>query len=460
MDDAFGYATTAVSAKALSALDRARRGVLSHAADTMDHLNAAIEADPGYAAGHAVKGLLMMSLARRELISSAKDCLKTARQGIDHRGATTREKAYADALSAWIDGDTVRASSLLDGVLADCPCDTLTMKLVQAIRFMSGDQIGMRRSVEAVLAALPADHPDYGYVLGCHAFTLEETGEYERAEKVGRQGVELAPDDAWGMHAVAHVHDMTRRPDDGIDWIGRNRENFAHCNNFRYHIFWHLALFHLERKEFDEVLALYDEQINAPSSDDYRDLSNSASLLARLNLEGVHCDQRWQALAELAAHRLDDAVLGFADLHYLIAMAGAGRMADADRLGDRIAVHGAASPRQTDQTAAKVACGLKAFAHGDYASAFNGLSAAIPDLVTIGGSHAQRDVFVRLAVEAGIRGGAFSKTEDVLALRARKRCNSDSFADDRLHVIRSRSDRPDHAPTAVDKRHTVLATGG
>ena len=44
-----------------------------------------------------------------------------------------------------------------------------------------------------------------GYLLGCHAFTLEETGEYARAEKTGLEGLKYAADDAWGLHAVAHV---------------------------------------------------------------------------------------------------------------------------------------------------------------------------------------------------------------------------------------------------------------
>ncbi|MCU0909977.1 MAG: tetratricopeptide repeat protein, partial [Rhodobacteraceae bacterium] len=54
----------------------------------------------------------------------------------------------------------------------------------------------MRASVEGVLDAW-ADHPARGYLLGCHAFCLEETGEYAAAERVGRAGVELACDDAW-----------------------------------------------------------------------------------------------------------------------------------------------------------------------------------------------------------------------------------------------------------------------
>ncbi len=458
MDDAFGYAITVDDADALNAFDRTRHGVLSHGADTLDNLNAALAADPEFTQAHALKGLLMMTLARRELVTQARTSLETAKVCLTERGGTPRETAYIQALEHWLSGDAHVASTLLDGVLKTYPRDTLTMKLVQAIRFMSGDQRGMRASVEDVLKAIGPDHPELGYVMGCHAFSLEETGDYARAEAVGRRGVALAPDDAWGMHAVAHVHEMNCRPEDGIAWINSHRDNFAHCNNFRFHIYWHLALFHLERKEYDKVLDLYDENVNAEGSDDYRDISNSASLLARLNLEGVNCEKRWQALAEQAAHRLDDGCLGFADLHYLIAMAGAGRLSDADKLGDRIAAHGASTPCETARTAAKVACGLKAFAHGDYAEAFEGLAGGVPALVSIGGSHAQRDVFVRLAVESGIRAGAFDGTTAILEGRRQKRHAVDAFENERLAVIHSQLKRDRGHATAVQIGNAALAT--
>ncbi|MFB2351867.1 hypothetical protein, partial [Priestia megaterium] len=74
---------------------------------------------------------------------------------------------------------------------------------------------GMRRSIETVLPSYGADHPALGYALGCHAFALEETGDYTRAEREGRRAVSLAADDAWGLHAVAHVFDMTGRAAEG-----------------------------------------------------------------------------------------------------------------------------------------------------------------------------------------------------------------------------------------------------
>ena len=41
---------------------------------------------------------------------------------------------------------------------------------------------------------------------------MEEAGEFVAAEQQGLKGLSLAPDDAWGLHAVAHVFDMTAPP--------------------------------------------------------------------------------------------------------------------------------------------------------------------------------------------------------------------------------------------------------
>src|SRR5690606_18970057 len=106
--------------------------------------------------------------------------------------------------------------------------------------------------------------------------------------------------------------------------------------NFSFHIYWHLALFHLDQGRTDAVLALYDTEIRATRADDYRDLANGASMLARLEFEGVDVGDRWEELAELSARRVDDRRLVFADLHYATALLGAGADADAEALAGRM----------------------------------------------------------------------------------------------------------------------------
>jgi tetratricopeptide (TPR) repeat protein len=168
------------------------------------------------------------------MVGTAVAARTAAEAGLAASPADARARAYVAALAAWLEGRPGGAVAALERVLDDHPRDALAMKLSQAIRFLLGDAEGMRASVERVLPAYAHDHPARGYVLGCHAFALEETGAYRRAEIAGRQALWMAPDDAWGLHAVAHVHDMTANARAGIEWLTGREAAWTHCNNFRF----------------------------------------------------------------------------------------------------------------------------------------------------------------------------------------------------------------------------------
>ena len=90
---------------------------------------------------------------------------------------------------------------------------------------------------------------------------------------------------------------MQDRARAGVEWIRGLERRWDACNNFRYHLWWHLALMHLGLGEADAALALYDERVWDPASDEYLDLCNDAALLQRLELAGVNVGDRWAAVA-------------------------------------------------------------------------------------------------------------------------------------------------------------------
>jgi tetratricopeptide (TPR) repeat protein len=411
------------------------RGILSHAASTGPDLNRLLTAAPDFALGQAIRGLSCLLLGRAEMVAVAREAHAAALSGA---AATPREMAFVLALGDWLDGRPTRAAARLQAVLTAAPRDALAMKMIQAIQFVMGRPDAMRASIEGAIGAW-ADHPAQGYILGCHAFTLEETGEFARAERVGRQGVDLAPDDAWGLHAVAHVYDNTGRAQAGLDWLTGRESSWAHCNNFRFHVWWHRALMHLDLGEHDTVLALYDRDIRAEKTDDYRDIANGASLLARLELDGVDVGHRWDELADLSENRATDGCLAFADLHYMLALCGG----DRDRAAtDMIARMRAASKAsgEAQQIIAHpglhVAQGVQAFAAGEYPAAWMHLRAGRADLQQIGGSHAQRDVFDRITIEAALRSGYVDAADGLLRDRMARRAGSvDGYTAARMALI-------------------------
>lgn len=426
---------TSLPADRIDGWNRVIRGILTHAASTGPDLNAVLTAAPDFALGQAVRGLSCLLLARAEMVSVAREAHAAA---LTAAPATMREIAFVHALGDWLDGRPSRAAARLQIVLNLDPRDALAMKMVQAIHFVMGRPQAMRASVEGVMDAW-GDHPARGYLLGCHAFTLEETGDYAAAERVGRAGVALAPDDAWGLHAVAHVYDMTGRARAGLDWLSGREGSWAHCNNFRFHVWWHRALMHLDLGEHDIALAYYDTEIRREKTDDYRDISNAASLLSRLELEGVDVGDRWEELAALAEGRTADGCLAFADLHYMLALCGGARDTAAVRMIARMRAirpqHDEAQ-RVIAHPGLHVAEGLHAFACGEYSSAWVHLRAGRSDLQTIGGSHAQRDVFERIAIEAALRSGYLETAADLIRDRQARRGGAlDGYGEARLGFI-------------------------
>ena len=418
--------------------DKTINGVLSHAASTGPDLNAVIAAAPDFALAQAIRGISCMLLGRSEMVRVAHDALAAAKAAAARGAPTDREMAYVHALDDWLRGSPSAAARRMQGVMATYPRDALAMKMVQAIHFVMGRAAEMRASVESVLPHWD-DHPARGYLLGCHAFALEETGDCVGAERAGKLGIELAPQDAWGLHAVAHVYDMTARAAEGLEWLNGRESSWAHCNNFRFHVWWHRALMYLDLGQYDAALHLYDAEVRAERTDDYRDISNAASLLSRLELEGVTVGARWDELADLSENRATDGCLAFADLHYLLSLIGGDRDTAAVRL-----VAGMAAARPTESESKKIishpglktAQGLQAFAAGEYSVAWLHLQHAQADLCQIGGSHAQRDVFARITIEAALRGGYVDAAESMLRLRTKQRDGKvDGYTDRRLELV-------------------------
>ncbi|MGL4637356.1 MAG: tetratricopeptide repeat protein [Beijerinckiaceae bacterium] len=412
--------------------------VLAHGAQASSALGRVLAADPSFALGHAIKGLMLLSLARSECAVDAAACLAKAQLCISQRAVTPRELAYVDALAFWIEGDPQQAANLLETTLALHPRDALAFKFSHGIRFIMGEAKAMLRCAYRHAHGF-AGTTAYGYVLGCLAFAQEENHDFELAEQTGRHAIALQPRDAWGRHAVAHVMEMTGRSEEGSRWLRGSTESWQHCNNFSYHIYWHLALFELELGRTRDVLDLYDREIRANRTDDYRDLANGASLLARLELEGIDVGNRWDELADIASQRAHDHRLVFADLHYLMALLGAGETSTGEALVRTLRQNAQAGHSHNDRVAAAIgetaAEGIMAFHAADYRRSARLMGHALPRLQQIGGSDAQRDIFEQVAIESYVRSGDVQRACELLSKRLRKRRGHNAFASKRLNEL-------------------------
>ncbi|MBL8590314.1 MAG: tetratricopeptide repeat protein [Methylobacteriaceae bacterium] len=415
------------------AVDRAcaalRRAVLAHDRALPERLAALLAADPAHVRGWALKAIFAMTLARAELLPAATQAAETARAGLRSGAGRPGDAAYVRAAEHLTRGDWTAAIAALDSAIDRDGADSLAVKLAHSLRFMLGDAEGMARSIDGALTRIDAAHPDFGFLLGCRAFALEETFRFGEAERSGRAALEREPTDAWGLHAVSHVHEMTGRAGEGLAWIAAHPAAVESCNNFRFHLSWHEALFRLELDDAAGALSLYDGAIRAERSDDFRDIANAASLLRRLELAGLAVGDRWEELGDLCARRVADRSLVFADLHYVMALAGAGRIDSAETLARSLAAAPARSLEQTRRSriGASLAAALIDHEQGRFAACAETMLSLRPEWPRLGGSHAQRDIFEQVMLDAMVRAG-HPQARALLLTRLARRGGRNAFA--------------------------------
>src|SRR6516225_8866946 len=285
--DVHGLTVSTSSAEAGAAMEGALSSFLKFRLDAREHLSRSLAADPEFGLAHCLKGYFAMLLYKQAGVAPAVQSARTARPLVAK--ATTREQSHVEALDAWAAGDLDRTLAIWEAILADYPTDTLALRLAHLKYFWLGRPRDMVASVERVVPRWDRDLPAWGAILSCRCFAHEECGNYVIAEAAGRAAVALDPADLWATHAVAHIMEMQDRHDDGIAWLGELERHWAGGNNLLHHLWWHRALFHLERREFEEVLDLYDRRFRDLNSalaqlqpDFHIDIQNAASMLFRL----------------------------------------------------------------------------------------------------------------------------------------------------------------------------------
>ena len=354
-------------------------------------------------------------------------------------GASAREQGFVAAVKAWVDGDLPQANRLHAELARTHPRDLVSLKLGQYHLFNQGDASGMLR---LALTALPAA-ADVAQMHGMAAFGWEQCHLLAQAEAAGRTALAMTPREPWAQHALAHVMQNQGRLHEGLQFMRHSSPTWTGLNSFMVtHNWWHLALFAIDLGQCDTALQLYDQQVWGVVKSYSQDQIGAVSLLARLELAGVDVGDRWQDLADHIKGRLDDQVLPLLDLHYLYGLARAGRP-EAETLLRNIESHGhgrtkgsgAANAMQVwRQVATPAARGLMAHAQGRHTQAMDGLGQALPRLLEIGGSHAQRDLFEQIHLDALLHCGRWAAAQQLVQQRVNSQPQSVRLRRQARHV--------------------------
>ncbi len=422
--DLHGLPLTTASADAAAAFNHVVEGYLRYRADAPQRLRALLAADPEFAMGQTLRGYFAMLAFNAASIPAARKALEAARKPA---GVTRREAAHAAALTHWSEGDIDATLATWEQILDEHPLDVLAFRLHHFLAFWYGRPEVMTKRADIAHRQWSPELAGWSALLACRCFAHEEVGNYKIAEAAGREAIALDPGDLWAAHGVAHVLEMQGRHDEGIAWLKDLEPNWEGGNNLKHHLWWHRGLYHFERREFAQVLALYDDNFRNLASDltqaqpdMYIDVQNAASMLFRLERQGVDVGDRWTELADKAEARIGDCVSTFTLPHWMMALTAtrrwdaAGRMLDGLRTFAAAGV-GTAAPIVRD-SALPICEALLARAKGDPARACDLMRPALAGMSELGGSHAQQDVLEQLFLDCAV---SAKRQDDIDTLLAR-----------------------------------------
>ena len=421
--DAFGLTLSGATEAGFTPYSQAMRELQCFIGDPVATVDRAIAEDPGFVMAHVFKGYLFGLATEREATAVAKACHEAALP----LAATTREQAHVSALGHLANGRWHDAGGILRDIAIDFPLDVVALQTGHQIDFFTGNARMLRDRIAGALPSWQSGMPGYHAILGMQAFGLEEMGDYARAEKLGRAAVDLEPRDGWAQHAVAHVMEMQSRQSDGIAWMRANPEAWTKESFLKVHNWWHLALFHYDLGEADEVMSLYDGPIYGERSALALNMVDASAILWRLYLGGVDAGDRWAELAANWAPKAGAGNYAFNDAHAMMAFVGAGLDAPAQILleAQREAMRGSDDNAAfTRDVGHPLTLAIKAFGAGNYAETVRLIRPIRAIAHRFGGSHAQRDVIDLTLIEAALRAGDRALARELTAERSMARPGS------------------------------------
>jgi hypothetical protein len=252
------------------------------------------------------------------------------------------------------------------------------------------------------------------------AFALEQSHRIYQAEDAALHALYLKASDPWAHHALAHAYETTDRLTDGIHFLQSAAPSWQDRGVFiREHNWWHLAQFYLDRGEYGHALDIHDLELWGAWPEFPQEQIGAISSLWRLELNGAAVNSRWASIAAKVAERAPEHLLPFQDIHFVYALARAGRSEVDPFLHSLARFATQSNDRRWAKVALPAARGVVAHARGRYADASALLFPVLDELQRLGGSHTQRDVILYTWLRASLESGAEHVFPETVCERAR-----------------------------------------
>jgi hypothetical protein len=420
--DRYGLPLSTPSPAAVEHYSEGIDRTLSGNAGSEHCLEQAVTLDEGFA-------LAQIALARSEqfrgLIPQARERAARARQLA--AGTTPREESHVRAIATAIEqGGGPEALAAVKEHAGLFPRDAFVLSQASGVYGLIGFSGRQDRNVEQ-LALLESVADAYGeedwWFLSALGFAHNELYHFAEARRLVDRSLEIYDRNAHAAHAMGHVLFETGDSGGGIAFLDPWIEGYDRSAQLYGHLSWHLALFELAADNVERALQLHEQNISPRASKlaPLGVLADSASLLWRCELYGAGAQSSWDEVRELAARSFPRSGVTFADVHAGLAYAASGDQESLDRLLGELRERAATGKLAAGEAVIELVEGVAAFADGDFEKAVRLLDPIAGQVIRIGGSHAQREVFEDTLLEAYLRTGRNEQATNLLRERLERR---------------------------------------
>ena len=421
--DRFGYKLTTVSDVAAGHYLHAIDCMLTGNFGATDELDAALRADPDFALAHIAKARWLQVYMRGAEAQAEAAAARALRDRV-----TPREARHIDIVALAIQGAGPQALALLDEHLAEYPRDALPLFLALGAFGLFGFS-GRLDHQEAELAMLQRLAPHWGedwFFLTFLGWARIETGsDVTTGIAEVERGLSLNPRNAWGAHALAHGYYEAGDAEAGANFVSRWLPGYDRRSQLHGHLSWHLALCELARGNPARAHEIYEDavRISVVDAPQVIKISDPAAFLWRWQIYGETppAGEEWHEVAGFARQTFPHAGVHFADLHVVLADAATGDTAAARQRIAEARERLASGRLPQGEVVPILGEGLIAFAQNDYAAAADLIGPVLPEVVRVGGSNAQRELFEDTYIVACLRAGRDAAAREQLVKRLARR---------------------------------------
>ncbi len=445
--DRYGYELTTSSPKAAASWGDGTDRFLAADGGALEAFERAIAEDDGFALAHA--GRARVLLLRGHAAEARSEATRAHQLAAT---ATERERSHVDVLATMIEGDAAGALARIRAHVARYPRDAFALQPATNVFGLIGfsGRIGREQEVFDLLAALAGDYGDDWWYLGTLGFWHTELGRIEQGFELNRRSVEANPRNGNAAHGLAHVWYELGDDKSGIAFLERFLSSFPRDAGMHCHVSWHLGLFELRSGHPERMWATYADAIApraCPLAPPLNTATDAASMLWRAALHGERvAGEQWREVSAFALERFPSTSIAFLDVHRAISCAMVGDPATLESIVAAIRDADARGKLPSGAVGPDAIEGLAAFARGDDAAAIRWLAPHLDDLVRIGGSHAQRDLFTHTLIAAYLHD---DRIDEARALAERIPWRSDRGGRSLIDRTRGRELGPGDAETTL-----------